>query len=123
MEIMKQRGIAVEVNPISNQVLNLVKDLRNHPAAQLFANNFPVIVSNDDPGLWGSEALSYDFYLAFMGIMSQNSDLRALKQLALNSITYSNMNAEQKNSVMILWKKKWCDFINKLVNSSQTRQI
>lgn len=123
MEIMKQRGIAVEVNPISNQVLSLVKDLRNHPAAQLFANNFPVIVSNDDPGLWGSKALSYDFYLAFMGIMSQNSDLRALKQLALNSITYSNMDAKQKDSVMILWKKKWCDFIDKLVNSSQTRQI
>ncbi|XP_046813395.1 adenosine deaminase 2-like [Vespa crabro] len=123
MEIIKQRGIAVEVNPISNQVLNLVKDLRNHPAAQLFANNFPVIVSNDDPGLWGSNALSYDFYLAFMGIMSQNSDLRALKQLALNSIIYSNMDTEQKNYASILWKKKWCDFIDKVVNSSQARQI
>ncbi|KAL2725889.1 adenosine deaminase 2-like [Vespula maculifrons] len=123
MEIMKQRGIAVEVNPISNQVLSLVKDFRNHPAAYLFANNFPVVVSNDDPGLWGSKALSYDFYLAFMGIMSQNSDLRALKQLAINSIMYSNMDVEQKNNALVVWKKKWCDFIEQLVNSSQAQQI
>ncbi|KAK2584714.1 hypothetical protein KPH14_007047 [Odynerus spinipes] len=123
MEIIKQRGIAVEVNPISNQVLSLVKDLRNHPAAGLFAEDFPVVVSNDDPGLWDSRALSYDFYQAFMGIMSQNSDLRALKQLALNSIIYSNMEKEMKEKAVKIWQKKWLDFIHQLVSSSEVRQI
>ncbi|KAI4504474.1 hypothetical protein M0802_000024 [Mischocyttarus mexicanus] len=116
MEIIKQREIAIEVNPISNQVLSLVKDLRNHPAAILFANNFPVVVSNDDPGLWGARALSYDFYQAFVGIMSENSDLRALKQLALNSIKYSNLNTEEKENALNLWRRKWNDFIQNLTN-------
>lgn len=114
MEMAKKRGIAVEVNPISNQMLSLLKDLRNHPAAELFANNFPIVVSNDDPGLWGARALSYDFYQAFVGIMSQNSDLRALKQLALNSIMYSSLNTEEKENALKLWRKKWNDFIQNL---------
>lgn len=115
MEIVKRRGIAIEVNPISNQVLNLVKDLRNHPAVGLFAEDFPVVISNDDPGLWGSRALSYDFYQAFMGIMSQDSDLRSLKQLALNSITHSTMNKEDKENAFKIWQEKWRIFVRELI--------
>ncbi|XP_015176244.1 PREDICTED: adenosine deaminase CECR1-like [Polistes dominula] len=116
MEMAKQRGIAVEVNPISNQVLGLVKDLRNHPAVELFANNYPIVISNDDPGLWGARALSYDFYQAFVAIMSQNSDLRALKQLALNSITYSSLNAVEKEKALKVWRQKWNNFVQTLTN-------
>ncbi|KAF5281011.1 hypothetical protein FQA39_LY05216 [Lamprigera yunnana] len=41
--------IAIEVCPISNQVLILV---RNHPAPILFANGYPFVISYDDPTLW-----------------------------------------------------------------------
>ncbi|XP_008216019.1 adenosine deaminase 2-like [Nasonia vitripennis] len=92
MELVMQKKIAIELNLISNQVLELVKDMRNHPASYFFAKNFPVVVSNDDPNFWGSQGLSYDFYEAFVGIMSRDADLKALKQLAMNSITYSGLN-------------------------------
>ncbi|TGZ53303.1 hypothetical protein DBV15_04277 [Temnothorax longispinosus] len=75
-KLMQQLDIALEVCPISNYVLGLVETMRNHPAASLFASGSPVVVSNDDP---------YDFYEAFMGIISVNSDLKSLKQLAINS--------------------------------------
>lgn len=111
MELIKERDIAIEVNPISNQVLGLVGDLRNHPASFLFAEDYPVIVSSDDPGLWGARALSFDFYEAFMGIMSKNSDLRALKKLALNSIKYSTMTETEKSSAFNIFEKQWQQFL------------
>ncbi|XP_014480254.1 PREDICTED: adenosine deaminase CECR1-like isoform X2 [Dinoponera quadriceps] len=117
-DFVKQLEIAVEICPISNQVLGLVDDMRNHPAASLFASGSPVVISNDDPALWGAKGLSYDFYEAFMGIMSASSDLRSLKKLALNSLTYSSMNSSERQDAMTRWNVKWDAFVAKLAESS-----
>ncbi|XP_043465579.1 adenosine deaminase 2-like [Leptopilina heterotoma] len=111
MELVKEKNIAIEINPISNQVLSLVGDMRNHPATFLFAENYPVVVSCDDPGLWGARALSYDFYEAFMGLMARSSDLRALKKLALNSIAFSMMTDDEKSSAFLSFEKQWQQFL------------
>ncbi|XP_014238435.1 adenosine deaminase 2-like [Trichogramma pretiosum] len=122
LEMIREKGIAIEVAPISNQVLSLVKDMRNHPAAALFAGDYPVVVSNDDPGLWGAQGLSYDFYEAFVGIMSRNADLRALKKLALNSINYSSMTQDQKIRAMDIWRRRWDAFVARLIESMINRK-
>ncbi|KMQ83994.1 adenosine deaminase cecr1-like protein [Lasius niger] len=114
--LVQQKGIAVEICPISNQVLSLVEDMRNHPATTLFASGSPIVISSDDPGLWGVKGLSYDFYEAFMGLMSATSDLRSLKQLAMNSLIYSSMNDQEKNDALVLWQDKWDVFVNKLAD-------
>ncbi|XP_057319607.1 adenosine deaminase 2-like [Microplitis mediator] len=116
LKLAREKNIPIEVCPISNQVLKLVADLRNHPAGILFAENYPVIISNDDVGLWGSKGLSYDFYEAFMGIMSRNADIKPLKQLAINSIIYSAMNTNQKQKAYDIWSQKWIEFIDKVNN-------
>ncbi|KAK4873083.1 hypothetical protein RN001_015112 [Aquatica leii] len=111
MALAKNKGIAVEVCPISNQVLMLVEDLRNHPAAHLIASGYPIVVSYDDPSFWGSKGLSYDFYLAFMGMASRSSDLRLLKKLAENSFTYSALSVVEKRVAKRKWHKTWNTFI------------
>ncbi|XP_051167202.1 adenosine deaminase 2-like [Leptopilina boulardi] len=111
MELVKKKNIAIEVNPISNQVLALVGDMRNHPATFFFAENYPVVVSCDDPGLWGAKALSFDFYEAFMGLMAKSSDLRALKKLAFNSIEFSMMTADEKSKAHDIFERQWQQFL------------
>ncbi|XP_065360984.1 adenosine deaminase 2-like [Calliphora vicina] len=115
LQMLKERNIAVEVNPISNQVLQLVSDYRNHPCSHFFADNYPVVISSDDPSFWKATPLSHDFYIAFLGIASAHSDIRLLKKLALNSINYSSMSPEHKLLALEKWQMKWDAYIAKVL--------
>lgn len=117
IELVKSNNIAVEVNPISNQVLKLVDDYRNHPASTFLAQDIPIVISSDDPSFWEVSPLSHDFYITFLGIASRHSDLRTLKKLAINSIQYSSLNDTEKVDAFSKWQIKWDKFIDYLVQN------
>uniref|UniRef100_A0A182WBF6 Adenosine deaminase n=1 Tax=Anopheles minimus TaxID=112268 RepID=A0A182WBF6_9DIPT len=119
LDMVKQRDICVEINPVSNQVLKLVADYRNHPGSILFATNFPLVVSSDDPSFWGAAPLSHDFYMAFLGMTTAYQDLRVLKKLALNSLRYSLMSKQDKAAAEAIFHQSWDDFINAKVGQLQ----
>ncbi|XP_060758822.1 adenosine deaminase 2-A-like isoform X1 [Neoarius graeffei] len=112
-ELSRKLGVPVEVCPISNQVLKLVSDLRNHPAAVLMSEGHPMVVSSDDPALFGTSGLTYDFYEVFVGIGGLSANVGTLKELAMNSIRYSSLPAVLKDKAMALWQQKWSKFISK----------
>ncbi|KAF5290660.1 hypothetical protein FQR65_LT01950 [Abscondita terminalis] len=114
MNAAKQKKIAIEVCPISNQVFMLIDDMRNHPGAQLIANGYPIVIGSDSPGLWGGRGLSYDFYMAFMGMANRNADLKLLKKLAENSFAYSGLTVVEKQVAVKKWWEQWDIFINTL---------
>ncbi|RXN22900.1 adenosine deaminase CECR1-A-like protein [Labeo rohita] len=110
-QLSRMRGVAVELCPISNQVLRLVSDLRNHPAAVLMSDGHPIVVSSDDPTLFGTTGLSYDFYQVFVGIGGLSANLGTLKELAMNSIRYSSLSLQLQDKAMTVWKEKWNKFV------------
>ena len=107
LEIVRARGIAIEVCPTSNQILGYVADLRNHPAVHYINSGVPVVLSPDDAGIM-QNSLSHDFYVAFM---AWGLDLRDLKQLAMNSLTYSAMSPDEKTRALAEWSRRWTAFI------------
>lgn len=115
MRLARMLDIAIEVCPVSNQVLQLGVDYRNHPAALFLAANVPVVISSDDPSFWRCDPLSHDFYFAFLGIAPMNADLRFLKSLALNSIKYSAMGSKEKQVAFVKWQRLWDKWIDQLL--------
>jgi adenosine deaminase CECR1 len=107
MEMVKSRGIAVEVCPISNQILGYVPDLRNHPAVHYISAGLPVVLSPDDPAIM-RHTFSEDFYVAFM---AWGLDLKALKQLAMNSLLHSAMSEQEKQAALASWRLRWKTFV------------
>ncbi|ALC46795.1 Adgf-C [Drosophila busckii] len=118
MNAVKTRQIAVEINPISNQVLHLVQDLRNHPAAQYLALDVPIVICSDDPGFWNAKGLSYDFYYVIMSMAPNNMGLRVLKSLVFNSVRYSALTELEQQRAYQLLEKNWQRFIDNVLQGS-----
>ncbi|XP_017486551.1 PREDICTED: adenosine deaminase CECR1-like [Rhagoletis zephyria] len=109
---VKRRDVAIEVSPISNQVLHLVTDLRNHPASFYMSQNLPMVICNDDPGFWGTKGLSYDFYYTIMSLAPNHVGLKTLKGLVWNSIRYSVMNENERRTAFENLEQAWERFVS-----------
>ena len=110
---IREADICIEVNPISNQILGYVQDLRVHPANYWLKSGVQCTISSDDPGIFNYNGLSYDFWHI---TLAWELDLRALKKLTMNSITYSSLDEDRKRRSMAAWQKKWDAFIQRADN-------
>ena len=108
MNRIKQQNELVEVSPISNQTLGYVSDMRNHPARVLLRSGVQCSVNSDDPGVFGYEGLSYDFWMI---VVYWELDLKALKKLVFNSLNYSSLNENEKQPALDYLEKEWLLFI------------
>lgn len=119
MDMVRRRHICLEVCPISNQVLGLVSDLRNHPATVYSALNVPMVISSDDPGFWGATGLSYDFYYALMSFTTVDTGLAYVKQLALNALRYSRLDVDERRLANSMFSRQWRDFLDSVISTEK----
>lgn len=108
-EEMKRRGTVLEVNPISNQVLRYVGSLESHPAAALAFDGVRIVIASDDPGVFGYEGLTLDWWAV---TTAWRLNLKSLKALALNSLRYSSLIGSQKEAAIERWQKDWASFVS-----------
>ncbi|MEM9673769.1 MAG: adenosine kinase [Bacteroidota bacterium] len=108
-QAIKQQNICIEVNPLSNQILGYVRDLRVHPAVGYLAQGIQCSISSDDPAVFDYTGVTYDYWTVFL---AWELDLRAMKKLAMNSIAYSLLDNEEKQAALQMWEGRWNDFID-----------
>ncbi|XP_055680029.1 adenosine deaminase 2-like [Lutzomyia longipalpis] len=111
LDVVKKKRIGIEVNPISNQVLHLVYDLRNHPASYYLSQGLAVTISSDDPGFWNAKGVNYDFYYAFMAIAPADAGLETLKKFAWTSLEQSVLTEREWMKVSDMFHEQWKAFI------------
>lgn len=104
MEMVKSKGICIECCPVSNFVLGYILDLRNHPARGFLHQGLPVSINPDDPGFMGYEGVTLDYLYVFL---SWDLDIADLKKLCLNSLTYSSITDEEKQTLLKFFDYKW----------------
>ena len=108
IELAREKDVCIEISPLSNQILGYVKDLRLHPASLMLRHGVQCSISSDDPGIFNYQGLSYDYWYA---IMAWELDLRDVKKLVFNSITYSALNTEEKKVAMEQLNRQWAAFV------------
>ncbi len=116
-QVAKQQQIAVEVCPLSNQILGYVADLRLHPAAGYFARGVPMVLSSDDPGIFGYVGMGYDYLAAYL---AWGLSLKDVKSLVWNSLKYTalrDVNPTQLQSALGVLQTKWDAWITSMSNA------
>ena len=108
MDQVRKKDICLEINPLSNQILGYVTDLRVHPGSYYLSQGIPFSISSDDPMIFDYTGLSYDFWSIFL---AWELDLRDLKKLVINSLQYSALSEEEKAVAFQFWEVKWNKFI------------
>ncbi|KAF5658197.1 CECR1-like protein [Fusarium heterosporum] len=114
MQHMKERGVCLEVCPISNEILGLTPRANGHTMYQLLANNVHCTVSSDNGTLFRS-SLSHDFYQVMVG--KADMGLFGWKQLVLWSLEHACLSASEYNSIFRDWEQKWKDFVQWIIDT------
>lgn len=114
-----EREIAIEVCPASNQILGYVPDLRNHPGINYYKSGIPIVIAGDDPGSFGYNQLTVDYYMIYL---AWGLDLYDLKQIANNSIRYSLMPEEKRSQGYEKFNLEWNSFIDIFYQSICTQK-
>eukprot|EP00475_Leptophrys_vorax_P015394 TRINITY_DN2174_c0_g1_i1.p1 TRINITY_DN2174_c0_g1~~TRINITY_DN2174_c0_g1_i1.p1 ORF type:complete len:491 (-),score=139.51 TRINITY_DN2174_c0_g1_i1:42-1514(-) len=110
-QMLIAQRIPVEVSPLSNHILGFVSDLRFHPAGGYFRRNVPMVLSSDDPMLFGYTGMTHDF---FQAIVNWRLKLQDIKQLIYSSVEFSALSGEAKTSIRKTIDLEWQRFVSQL---------
>jgi adenosine deaminase CECR1 len=107
VEEFKRKNICIELCPISNELLHLCRNVKEHPFPQLLAAGIPCSVNSDNPSLF-SNSMSHEFYQVMVGAPSMS--LYSWKQLALWSIEYSCLTEKEQKIAKDIFDREWETF-------------
>ena len=112
-EIIKMKNIVLEINPVSNQILRQVRDLRLHPCIGYHNNGIKITINNDDPTLYNTKGVAYDFFIV---CVTMEFDLLDFKCFGLNSIDGARISGQLKNAYKKTFLQDWEKFLDYFID-------
>lgn len=96
MLLMRNNKYLVEINLVSNRVLEYVPDTSKHPFPEYLRFGIPVCLNTDDRGSWDSN-MTDEYYTA---VMNFHLTWTEVVELGRNSLTYSFAEAPLKERMI-----------------------
>ena len=110
MLLMRGGRYLVEINLISNQLLQYTPDISKHPFPEYLRTGIPVCLNTDDRGMWDSN-LTDEYYTA---VTAFNLSWTELVSLGRNSITYAFAQPDVKASMLAAYERDVAAFESKM---------
>ena len=106
MVLMRNGPYLVEINLISNLVLEYVKNYSEHPFPEYLRVGIPVALSTDDRGMWDSNMT--DEY--FVAVKEFNLSWEEMIELGRNSLVHSFLDAATKQRLLAEYERRVASF-------------
>jgi adenosine deaminase CECR1 len=116
MRLMRHGPYLVEINLISNLLLEYVPDYSQHPFPEYLRTGIPVALSTDDRGMWDSN-LTDEFFVA---VTEFNLSWAEIISLSRNSLQYSFAEESLKERLLHDFSMRVSDFERRLRRQPQS---
>ncbi|HEY8993758.1 MAG TPA: hypothetical protein VIM71_03660 [Lacunisphaera sp.] len=117
--LQQTRRVLVEINLISNRVLEYMPDLTKHPFPEYLRTGVPVCLNTDDRGMWDSN-LTDEYYTA---VSTYNLSWDELVQLGRNSLAFSFVQPEVKAKLLADYEQAIAAFEAKYLPNGSLAQL
>lgn len=107
MLLMRNGQALVEINLVSNLLLEYVDDYSQHPFPEYLRTGVPVALSTDDRGMWDS-TMTDEYYVA---VKEFNLSWQELLKLGENSLKYSFVDALTKKRLLDQYESRIKKFV------------
>jgi adenosine deaminase CECR1 len=117
MRLMRHGPYLVEINLISNLLLQYVSDYSEHPFPEYLRTGIPVALSTDDRGMWDS-TMTDEFFVA---VSEFNLSWEEVKALSRNSLQYSFLAPQLKQTLLQEFDNRMAKFERNIKKYGTTR--
>lgn len=107
--LQQTRHVLVEINLISNRLLEYTPDLSGHPFPEYLRTGIPVCLNTDDRGIWHSN-MTDEYYTA---VTLFNLSWEELVTMGRNSLSHSFAQPEVKQRLLADYEKRLAAFVSR----------
>ncbi len=100
--------MCIEICPLSNQIVNYVYNLTQHPGISFYHLGLPISINSDDPGRFGYNGCTPDFFIAAHAF---GFDLKDMKLLGIYSIKHAIISEDAKKELLAAFNEQWNEFV------------
>jgi adenosine deaminase CECR1 len=117
--LQQTRRVLIEINLISNKLLQYTPDLTKHPFPEYLRTGVPVCLNTDDRGMWDSN-MTDEYYTA---VTTFNLSWEELVQLGRNSLAYSFVQPDVKAALLANYERAVTEFEAHFLPADSLKQL